>query len=126
MITVDFANEQGRDIFAVPGSIFSRLSDGTNALLRQGAKAVTCANDILEDLSLTRLSDQVEVRQIVGTNEVERALLRILADQPLHIDQICLESGLSMGDVSSALMMMEIKGMIKNLGSMRYIVAKGV
>jgi len=125
LITVDFANEQGRDIFAVPGSILNKASDGTNALLRQGAKAVMCAGDILEDLNLMRLADQVEVRQVVGTNDVERALLRILADQPLHVDEICQASGLASNDVSSALVMMELKGMIKNLGAMRYIVAKG-
>ncbi len=126
LITVDFANDQGRDIFAVPGSILNRTSDGTNALLRQGAKAVMSAGDILEDLNLMRLSDQVEVREVVGTNDIERALLRILADQPLHVDEICQASGLASGDVSSALVMMELKGMIKNLGAMRYIVAKGV
>ena len=125
LITVDFANEQGRDIFVVPGSIFSRLSDGTNALLRQGARSVTSANDILEDLSLLRLSEQVEVREIVGSNPLEKALLRILADQPLHIDEICQSSGLAMGDVSSTLMMMEMKGMVKSLGAMRYAIAKG-
>jgi DNA processing protein len=126
LITVDFANEQGRDVFAVPGSIFSRFSDGTNTLLRQGAKAVTSAADILEDLNLTHLSEQAAVQEVVGTNDVERALLRVLANEPLHIDEICLRSGLSMGDVSAALMMMEIKGMIRNLGTMRYVVAKGV
>lgn len=126
LITVDFANEQGRDVFAVPGSIFSRMSDGTNALLRQGAKAVTCANDILEDLSLLRVAEQVEIRQIVGDNDVERALLRLLAHEPLHIDEICLQSGLNAPDVSSTLMIMEVKGMVKNLGAMRYSVAKGV
>lgn len=126
LITVDFANEQGRDVFAVPGSIFNRTSEGTNALLRQGAKPVTCANDILEDLSLTRLADQVQIRQIVGDNEVERALLRVLANEPLPIDEIRLESGLSIEVVSSNLAMMELKGMVRNLGAMRYAVAKGV
>lgn len=126
LITVEFANEQGRDIFVVPGSIFSRMSDGTNALLRQGAKAVTCANDILEDLSLLRVAEQVEIRQVVGENDVEKALLRILAHEPLHIDEICLQSGLTAPDVSATLMIMEVKGMVKNLGAMRYSVAKGV
>lgn len=127
LITVGFANEQGRDVYAVPGNIFSRMSDGPNRLIRQGAKAVTCAGDILEELQLNPMVDEAEIREIQGDDEVERALLRLLnnsAGEPLHVDELGRESGLPIAVVSSALTMMELKGTVKNFGGMKYSAAR--
>jgi DNA processing protein len=127
LITVDFANEQGRDVFSVPGSIFNKMSEGTNRLIRQGAKPVTSASDILEELQLNRLPTGVEVEELQGDNEVERALLRVLnrsGGEAVHIDEIGRESGLAIAVVSSTLTIMELKGMVKNLGGMNYAAAR--
>jgi len=127
LITVSFANEQGRDVFAVPGSIFSKMSDGPNNLIRQGARTVTCAADILEELQISPLAGQVEVRELQGDDEVERALLRLLnsgAGEGLHVDELGRESGLPISLVSSTLTMMELKGTVKHLGAMKYAAAR--
>lgn len=127
LITVNMANEQGRDVFAVPGNIFSKMSEGPNRLIRQGARAVTSAADILEELQLNQLPTEVEVQELKGDNEVERALLRLLnggSGEPLHIDELGRESGLAIAVVSSTLTMMELKGTVKHLGGMKYSAAR--
>lgn len=127
LITVSFATEQGRDVYAVPGSIFSKMSDGPNRLIRDGARVVTCASDILEDLQVRPLVDLVEVKELRGDNEVERLLLRLLnsgSGEGLHIDELGQESGLPIATVSSTLTMMELKGMVNHLGAMKYAAAR--
>jgi DNA processing protein len=127
LITVSFANEQGRDVYAVPGSIFSKMSEGPNQLIRDGARVVTCAGDILDDLQVRPLIDAVEVKELRGDNEVERALLRLLnsgSGEALHIDELGRESGLPIATVSSTLTMMELKGTVKHLGGMKYAAAR--
>jgi DNA processing protein len=130
LITVNYANEQGREVMAVPGSIFSPTSAGTHALIQQGATLVTSVSDIMQALGLAQqsmaLADMSEAQEIVGDDEVERALIRIIAGgggEPRHVDDITLESGLSTAVVSGALTMMELKGKIRNMGSMRYSLA---
>src|SRR2546423_9228304 len=68
LITVGFALDQGRDVFAVPGPITSRQSEGTNKLLKQGAKCVTSARDILEDLNIDMVTEQVEAARALPAN----------------------------------------------------------
>jgi DNA processing protein len=127
LITVDFAKEQGRDVFVVPGSIFSRMSEGPNRLLKDGATAVTSAADILEQLQLNPMLEEAEIQELQGDDEVERALLRLLngsSGEALHIDELRRESGLSIAVVSSTLTMLELKGMVKHLGGMNYVAAR--
>ncbi len=123
--TVEHANQQGRDVFALPGSIFNQFSAGTNKLIRQGAKLVSSASEIMEELQPGRLFDIQEARAELahtGDNAAEGAILRVLrqAGQPLHIDEVCNECGLPMPEVTSVVVMMELKGMIQNMGGMRY------
>jgi DNA processing protein len=76
LITADYAGEQGRDVFAVPGNIFHRGSKGTNRLIQQGAKLVLTVEDVLEELNLTMISQQAEVRAVIPENETESLLLK--------------------------------------------------
>lgn len=124
LITVRFALEQGRDVFAVPGPINSRMSDGPNALLKQGAKCVTDASDILEELGMASetVSTQKEVARTVPADPTERLLLDLLKDAPLYIDDLTTGSGLPASTVSAVLTMMELKGMVRHLGGMQYSV----
>src|SRR5439155_13566721 len=84
LITVTFALEQGRDVFAVPGPITSRVSEGTNNLLKLGAKCVTSARDILEELNIDMVSEHVEAARSLPADPTERMLLDFLQDSSQH------------------------------------------
>ncbi|PZS01063.1 MAG: DNA-protecting protein DprA [Candidatus Chloroheliales bacterium] len=124
LITKDFALEQGREVFAVPGSIFSAQSAGPNDLLLQGARPITKAADVLEQLHLTQAEEQQEVRSFIPSDDVEAALLRVLSREPLHLDDITNEAGLPAHQVSAALVMMELKGMARQAGPGLYVLAR--
>ena len=82
---------------------------------------VTCVQDILEEFNLSQGSEVKQPTLKLPENKEEEILLKILSDVPLHIDNIAKLSGLSVSIISSALMMMEIKGWVKNLGGQNYI-----
>jgi len=124
LITADFAGEQGRDVFAVPGNIFHRGSKGTNKLIQQGAKLVLSVEDVLEELNLTMISQQAEVRAVIPENETESLLLRHISYEPIHVDEIGRQSGLSIVQVTSTLALMELKGMVRQAGGMNYVLAR--
>jgi DNA processing protein len=124
LITVDFAVDQGREVFAVPGNIVSRSSAGCNRLIQNGAKMVLRVQDILEELNMTMLGQQAEVRAAVPDNETEAHLLDLVSDQPLHVDEICRQSELPIHEVSSTLAMMELKGLVRQVGGMQYVTAR--
>ncbi len=121
LITAAFAAEQGREVLAVPGSIFSPKSKGTNALIRDGATPVATADEVLAELQPGREPRQLTVADIVPLDETERALLNVLSGEPLHIDEVAREASLPMSLVSSALAMMELKGIVRQLSGMHYI-----
>jgi DNA processing protein len=100
LITADFALEEGREVFAVPGEITSALSAGTNALLRLGATPLTSAADVLEALG-------VEAPE----SEAAPSLHPLLELLPASIDEIVRASGLSAGEVASTLAELEIAGL---------------
>ncbi len=124
LITANLALEQNREVFAVPGSILSLASNGTNNLIKEGAKLVSNCSDILEELNLTAIARQLELKEIIPTSDTESLILKKLGAEPLYIDEICHDSGLSMAQVSSTLAMMEIKGLVKQASSMNYILAR--
>lgn len=124
LITKDFALEQGRDVFAVPGSIFSPQSEGPNDLLRQGAYPATKADDILEILHLTHAEAEQEVRSIIPADETEATLLRVLSREPRHMDEITRAAGLPPHQVSAALLMMTLKGIAREAGPGMYVIGK--
>ncbi|MBU1879469.1 MAG: DNA-processing protein DprA, partial [Chloroflexi bacterium] len=121
LITADYALDQGREVFAVPGSILSRGSAGTNDRIQQGgAKLVASVPDILEELNLTMIADHQEAREVLPANETEAALLAQLAAEPVHIDQLARGAALPVAEVSAALTMMELKGLVRHAGGMQY------
>lgn len=125
MITARDALEQDREVFAVPGSILSPASRGTNRIIQAGeAKLVHKYTDILEELNLTTVTRQIEMSEILPETETEIVLIKQLSAEPVHIDELCLKSGLPAATVSSALAMMELKGMIKQVGTMNYVLAR--
>lgn len=124
LITARSALEQNREVFSVPGSIFSPFSLGPNNLLKMGAKVVTEAQDILDALHLEKAEALIENRKILPETAEEAAILKILGREPLHIDEIAKQTAMPSRLVSSTLTLMEMKGKIRNLGGMMYVVAR--
>jgi DNA processing protein len=124
LITSSFALEQDREVFAVPGNINSPASKGTNSLIQQGAKLVRSAEDVLEELNLTMVSQQSAVQQIVPDTAEEALLIEYLSHQPIHIDDLTRHAGLPSNLVGSTLTIMELKGMVIQVGGMNYVLAR--
>src|SRR6266508_399076 len=125
MITARLALEQNRDVFAIPGSIFSPQSRGTNAIIQKGeAKLIQTVEDVLEELNLTMVPHQMEMQELMPATDTEADLLRHITKEPVHIDEVCRQSGLPVSTVSSVLAMMELKGLIKQMGPMAYVRAR--
>jgi len=124
LITADYAAEQGRDVFAVPGSILQRSSRGTNKLIQQGAKPVLEAADILEELNLALVVAHTEARTILPADETEQRLLACLSAEPVHVDELGAQMGLPIAQVTGTLALMELKGLVRQVGGMNYITAR--
>ena len=95
-----------------------------NKLIQDGARPVMDVKDIIESLNLFMIPRQIEMQSILPDNAEEKKLLELLSHDPLHIDDLIRESALPTNDVISVLTMMELKGMIRQVGSMQYILAR--
>jgi DNA processing protein len=125
LITARLALEQNRDVFAVPGSIYSPTYRGANKLIRDGeAKLVAAAEDILEELNLTMATHQMELREVLPADPTEARLLKVITNQPIHIDEVQRASGLPIAAVSGALAMLELKGAVRQVGPMNFVRAR--
>ncbi len=136
LITARCACEQNREVFAVPGSIFSDMSIGPNELIKQGAKPITKADDILETLDLKNINNYIENtkctpgafpaghplgKKIIAESEEEKIILEHLSLEAIHIDELIRLTKLNTSAISSTLIILEMKGAIKNLGNMQYV-----
>ncbi len=126
LITAEFAAEQGREVFAVPGSILAPQSKGTNKLIQNGAHPLLTSQDLLQALNLTRVSAQKSARHVLPADAVEKQLLDALGSEPLHVDELRSQTGLPVEKVSAALVMMELKGMVRQVGAMHYVAVREV
>lgn len=121
LITARFSLEQNRDIFAVPGSIFEKLSQGTNALIKAGAKPVTSAEDIIKEYP--ELSAAAQTSLFLGANAkklqltAKQSLILGLMDSPCSIDKIAQKTRMPISEVSVNLALLEIRGIITPIGS---------
>ena len=127
LLTADYAAEQGREVFAVPGQSTSASSRGSNTLIQEGAKLVMSVDDVLSELNLTRsaVETRTEVRKIAPENREEALILQNLGDEPRHIDDLCRICELPVAVISSTLAIMELKGLVRQIGSMQYTLAVG-
>jgi DNA processing protein len=126
LITANFAADQGKDVFAVPGNIHVPQSTGTNRLIQQGAQPFLNVQDLLESLDLTLISEQRAVRQVLPADERETKLLDLLANQPMHVDEISNQVDLPIATVTSTLALMELKGMVRQVGGMQYVAVREI
>ena len=122
MITAKFATEQNRDVFAVPGSISSPQSRGPLELIRDGATPVSSAQDILEALDLARVGAQLDFgRAAPPESHEERTLMGVLTREPQHVDDVVRRSGLAAAIVSGTLALLELKGLVRDVGGMQFV-----
>ena len=122
LITGQCALEQGRDVFAVPGSIYNKNASGPNALIKKGAKLVEKMDDILEELHLRNVVEKIEAAEIIPENENEEKILKYLELESHHIDEIVRETGIGISDLNAVLTTMEMKGMVRGMGGGNYII----
>jgi DNA processing protein len=121
LITADMALEQGREIFSIPGSIQSEKSRGTNRLIREGAKLVETIGDMLEefpDLKCWEVRDEPAAPILP---EPEASIWRSLSAEPLHIDRIAADAGVSASEALTALLSLELKDCVRQLAGMMFV-----
>ena len=124
LITSNFAVEQGRDVFAVPGNVFNRTSRGTNKLIQKGAKLVLNAADILDELNLTMVISNIEAQEVAPENEIERQLIAQLSHEPVLTDDLVNSMQMPVEVVTSTLALMELKGMVRQATGTSYVLAR--
>ncbi len=124
LITADFAAEQGRDVFAVPGRIHDRASRGANRLIASGAFPMNSTESLLEALNLEMVNRQEAASRLLPADATERGILESLGDEPLHIDEISQRSGMPISEISASLAMLELRGQVRQVGGMTYILAR--
>jgi DNA processing protein len=121
LITAEFAAEQGREVFAVPGSILAPQSKGTNKLIQNGALPLLSVTDLMQALDITRVGEHKAARKIMPADAIEAKLLAVLTGEPMQIDDIRNLSDLPIEKVSASLALMELKGMVRQVGGMNYV-----
>lgn len=124
LITASFAADQGRDVFAVPGNINAPQSKGTNRLIQDGAHPLLSPQDVLEVLNLTMVAEQRSARLVLPSDPVEAQIYQALGSEPLHVDEIRARTQMPIEKISSTLALMELKGMVRQVGGMNYVAVK--
>lgn len=119
LLTAASALDYNREVFAVPGAIFSETAFGTNRLIKMGAKMVTSYEDILDELALEERKEFQKVQEIVPDSHEEEILLELLRE-PRLVDAMVEKSKLPASVVNATLIQLEMKGKISNLGGTRY------
>ena len=120
LITVDFAADHGRDVFAVPGLVTASNSSGCHRLLREGARLARSGEDILEDLQIRRHHERAVSQQALPLSDGERQVLAVLTSEPQHIDDLAVLCDSSVAEIAGRLMMLELHGVVRNAGAQHY------
>lgn len=128
LITADFALEQGRDVFALPGKVDSQTSFGTNGLIKQGAKLVSCVDDILEEFNLRttigpkctmKVNKRISIPDLVDNDE--KILYASISEEPLPLDEIVENTNLDISRVSDILLRLQLKKLIRQLPGKQFV-----
>ena len=124
LITANYAAEQGKDVFAVPGKITAPLSKGTNKLIKLGAHPLLKAQDVLDFLNMKLVARQQVARRSLPGDHKEAVLFNAVGDEPLHVDELSNLTKLPIEEVTSTLAIMELKGMVRKTFGMKYIAVR--
>lgn len=119
LITANFAMEEGRDVFAVPGSIFSATSVGTNRLIQDGVKPILCGKDILDEYRIAPV--EVAIENLLLTNDEEIVHTALQYDYAMSTEELANETGLDVSAIAMAVLQLTLRGLIKEESSQRYI-----
>lgn len=136
-ITARMALDQGREVFCVPGNIDNPLSVGPNTIVRDGGRLITCAKDIILDLTADYPELMVETvfseeavqkhtdRKLEKLPEEQRRIAAVLSrNHPVHVDEICFKTGIEVAVVNQSLFMLELNGLVKQLPGKNYILSE--
>ncbi|WP_273325110.1 DNA-processing protein DprA [Vallitalea guaymasensis] len=123
LITADQALEQGKDVYSIPGRITDKLSEGTNNLIKMGAKMVTNIDDILDEISVSFTKEKQKNSENItlGLAEIEKIVYSCLSLEPLFIDDIHIKSNIPIDELGLILTKLELKGVIKQLPNKYFI-----
>jgi len=124
LITAHQAADQNREVFAVPGSILSPESKGTNSLIQEGAKLVRTVEDVLEELGIGLSDHKAPPPRLAQADSVQIRLLAEMDATPVHSDELARRLALPSRDVSAALALLELQGVVRNIGNMQYVVSR--
>jgi len=124
MITATFAAEQGREVFAVPGNIHAPQSAGTNRLIQEGAHPLLDPHELLSTLELTCVEEKIATRRSLPADPTESRLLSEMGLEPLHADELSTRLDLPIEMISATLTVMELKGIVRQVGGMSYVAVK--
>lgn len=120
LLTASHAAEQGKTVFAVPGQITSPLSKAPLSLLKNGAKIATETKDILEELDMETKVDKEKMEKALPSTPEEAKIIEFLENEPLFLDELVRISGGKTSEISARLTIMEMKGLVRNLGGGKY------
>jgi DNA processing protein len=121
LITAAFAADQGREVFAVPGYLYAPQSKGANSLIHEGAHIFLDVMDVLEILNISQVGQFRSARAALPADATESKLYSLLGREALHVDEIRFQTNLPIEQVTSTLTIMELKGLVRQVGNMRYI-----
>ncbi|WP_105618068.1 DNA-processing protein DprA [Vallitalea okinawensis] len=123
LITADHALEQGLDVYAIPGSILSKTSEGANWLIKQGAKVLTSSEDILLDFNLNypKINENYQTKLKIELAKDEKMIYDNLGLEPLHIDVLCAKTNMSITQIQHIVTILELDGYIEQLPGKRFI-----
>jgi DNA processing protein len=125
LITAEYAAEQGRDVYALPGPIYAQQSKGTNQLIATGAIPLLDYNQLLDHLNIRQDAIFDKPRALVPENENEEKILQILNNDACMIDEIMQKTNLPVHVISATLSMMELKGFITQVEGAKYRISHG-
>jgi len=136
LITARLAMEQGREVFAIPGSIHNPLAKGCHLLIKQGAKLVENAQDIVEEIQPLSFASSVlqqnehnieQQRQVIDSTlpKNQKLLLQYIDDNPVTIDQLQNRCNISIDEVNSLLVLLEIQGYVKSMPGGKIVLSSG-
>jgi len=124
LITAEFAANQGREVFAVPGNIYAPQSKGTNRIISEGAHPLLNFEHLIEALDLELMTMHKTARRILPEDATEAKVYKLLSSEPMHVDDIGAQVEMPIDQLSSTLALLELKGLVRQVGGMNFIVVR--